>query len=345
MTVATVPLRVLTIIFGAGFGGSYVYNNLETVRSRLAQNIFGVTPSTINTTNNPSGGGGGGGGNATGLEELNSQITNLSRQVARATEKASTGPVMLIDRNVSHGVLHQLSSTGWTILVITSGIGGYIAYKKGVKLSDFLWVSRSAFGRTIEKMQEGVVKINGIIDGVKKELSSKMKMLEGKMEVVRSGLGKKIEKEVGQVRRGIKEVGKDVEDVRSAVKGLEGQLEGLDGKMNVASHGIFLLCKVVSGMGQNSISQGTFDELNRFTSLVGDGGDGEVNGELKKIGNGNGVGNGNGKNVPLGLPKLRRSGSSGLGSLLLENGKMGGRESCREDAEKGYHVRRNTTMS
>eukprot|EP00172_Hildenbrandia_rubra_P002204 Plantae.Rhodophyta-Hildenbrandia_rubra.ctg29066.p1 GENE.Plantae.Rhodophyta-Hildenbrandia_rubra.ctg29066~~Plantae.Rhodophyta-Hildenbrandia_rubra.ctg29066.p1 ORF type:complete len:332 (-),score=74.64 Plantae.Rhodophyta-Hildenbrandia_rubra.ctg29066:737-1732(-) len=331
MAVATVPLRVITVLFGAGFGGSYIYNNLDGVRQRIAEHLLGVRGKT-----HDAGSAGGGGGSSDSMNELSSQMTALSREVARASEKAGAGPVMIIDRNAGKGFLDSLSATGWTIMVVSAGIGGYLAYKRGIRPGDFFWVSRSAFSNTVERMQNGVAKVSGMVANVKKELSGKLKMLEGQLELVRNRLGKKIEKEVGEVKEGIGEVGADVEDVRKAVEGLQGQLGSLDEKMSVASHGIFLLCKVVSGMGNNEVSSGTFDDLKRFTSVADSGRQGLMQVEGT---NGNGT-------AALTLPKMHRSGSSGLGSLLLENQKgMATGETCRKDAERGYHMRRQTTLS
>jgi len=294
---SAVGLRSLTLLFGAGYGGSYVYNNTEAARdlvvTQLGKALVRVSDSkdngskNNNINNNPD---------ESAIRALSDKVNSLALNVSRTADR----PVVVLGPGSSRvsALADALSLAGWAVLAVGCGSAAYyVAIWKGWSVKDLAWVSQTSFDSTIDSMQAGIAKVSGVVSAVRREFGERFKYVEARVEAVRAALSTQIETEIGQVKHGIEEVSADVATVHQVLADVTGRIDAIDGKLDTATNGIMALVRVVSSLAPDSARPG-----NPFW-------------ELKQIAD-------NGNKTPLiadSQPLLRKRVSFGIGGILTKD--------------------------
>lgn len=296
---ATIGFRGLALIFGAGYSGTYLYNNLDRARN-LATEILLKHQESQNQSSQSS--------NST---STNTDIEALSRQMnqiaSQVSQQSRNEPVVIMSGNHSgyRGSISTVSDVlnllGWAVVAVTvGGVVYFVAYRKNVSLKDLAWVSQSTFNGTIEAMQHGITRVKGMVSAVKRDLSQRLHLLEGRVDQVGHTLGEQIDREVTDVKKGVSNVGKDVADVQDFLRDVNDKVLVLSKQMDTATCGIFALVRVVATMAPDQLpAKSPFHQLKELASIS------------------NAAARQEGDQLP---PSHRHRLSTGLGSLL-EQGK------------------------
>lgn len=258
---AAVGLRALAMMLGAGYGGSYLYNNMDAARGLAARILLqhqAAEKAAAGSGNAPA---------PTQTAALSAQMDALTREMARARD-----PVVVVGPANSSlkGSLATLSDVfnllGWAVFAVSvGGVSYYVAVRKNVSLRDLAWVSQSTFNGTISAMQKGITRVSGAVGAVRRDLGERLKLMEGRVEKVRASLSDKIEEEVAGVKSGIGEVGSEVSDVKVVLDDVNSRIEQLDTKIDTATTGIMALARVVSSLAPERLQPGNpFYDLKRF---------------------------------------------------------------------------------
>lgn len=284
---ATASLRSLTLLFSAGWGGSWVYNNTDTARDVIATQLARLlkNAAAVKNAERSDGRGGGSGSNATSgadmgaLNELSEKVSKLAQDVSRTADR----PVVVLGPGSSRvsALADALSLAGWAVLAVGCGSACYyVAIWKGWSLRDLAWVSQASFDNTVSALQGGIAKVTGAVAAVRREFGERMRVIESRVDAVRNALSMQIESEVSEVKAGIADVQADVASVHTALADVTDRIDAMDGKLDTATKGIMALVRVVSSLTPDAGRPG-----NPFW-------------ELKQLANGNGP-NGSSNKTPL----------------------------------------------
>lgn len=262
---AAIGLRTLAMLFGASYGGTYLYNNMDHARSLatriLLQHQAADNQSTSSAANSTTA------ASTSDVGALSAQMDALAREMSRSRDQ----PVVLLGPSGPlKGSLATISDIfnllGWAVVVVSvGGVGYYVAIKKNVSLRDLAWVSQKTFAGTVGAMQKGIVTVSGAVRAVRRELDEKLRMMQGQVDDVHDSLTGKIEEEIGGVKVDVSGVHTEVTGVKDRLDDFTIRFEQLDSKMDTATSGIMALVKVVSTLAPDRLQPGTpFFELKRF---------------------------------------------------------------------------------
>lgn len=263
----TLGVRSLIVLVGAGYTGSYVYNNVTMEKARNiaadllmsyrkgSQDNSSTETSSVSATDN---------GRA--VDALSQQMDRLTREVS----KNRSDPVVIVGPTGYKGSLATVTDVfnllGW--VVFATSVGGavyYIAVRKRWPLRDLLWVSQTKFNDTVTAMQNGITRVSGVVNSVRRDLGERLRKMEGKVEHVEASLSKQIESEVGDVKEGVGRLGDDVSDVRRGVSDVSHRVVEMSDKLDSTNYGIHLLLGVVSSLAPDKIKPGSpFYDLKKF---------------------------------------------------------------------------------
>lgn len=258
---ATIGLRSLAMLFGAGYSGSYLYNNQDKARNiadmLLNQNSQKTTSLNVSQSTTPT------------VDVLSDQMARLTREVTRTRSE----PVVVMAPSGYKGSLSTISDLfnllGWAVVAVSvSGVVYFVAYRKRFRLTDLAWVSQSTFNATITAMQQGITRVNGAVGAVKRDLGDRLRNIEGRVERVRSSLSEQIEAEVAVVKDGVSDVGDEVTNVKNVLGDVNLRIDKLDTKIDFATNGIVALVKAISSVAPERLTPGSpFYELRKFADL------------------------------------------------------------------------------
>lgn len=247
---AAVPLRTLTLLFSAGWGGSYFYNHMDGAREALAGALSRTLRFAAGRDSRSDGSSIHEDGSA--VDALSEQVSNLARDVSRAANR----PVVVLGPNGSRvsAIADALSLAGWAVLVFSvGGAAYYVAIWKGWSVRDLAWVSQASFSETVSAMQEGIARVRGAVGAVRREVGERMRVVEARVEAVRQALSRQIEAEVCEVKERIDGVSADVSSVHDVLADVTGRIDAIDGKLDTATNGIMALVRVVSSLAPDSV--------------------------------------------------------------------------------------------
>lgn len=263
---ATLGIRSLTLLVGAGYTGTYFYNNvsLEKARHLVSELLISRQSDTDNASDaspatEPTVG-------SKVVNELTAQMDRLTREVNRRGNE----PVVIIGPSGYKGSLSTVTDVfnllGW--IVFATSLGGavyYVAVRKRLSIRDLFWVSQNKFNDTVTAMQNGITRVSGVVNSVRRDLGERLKMMEGKVEHVEDALSKQIEAEVGDVKDGVGKLGEEVSDVRRGVDDVSTRVGQMNDKLDSTNYGIHLLLGVVSSLAPDKIKPDSpFYDLKKF---------------------------------------------------------------------------------
>lgn len=241
---AAIGLRTLAVLFGASYGGSYLYNNMDHARSLAARILLQHQAAEKQASDSAS--------SATStssadVDALSAQMDALTREMSRTRD---TPIVLLGPSGQFKGSLAAISDVfnllGWAVVAVTvGGVGYYVIVRKNVSLRDLAWVSQKTFAGTVGAMQKGIATVSGAVRAVRRELDEKLRMMEGHVDEVHDSLTGKIEEEVGGVKVDVSGVHTEVTSVKDRLDDLTIRFEQLDSKIDTATSGIMALVKVL----------------------------------------------------------------------------------------------------
>ncbi|CAN8075249.1 unnamed protein product [Agarophyton chilense] len=268
---AALGVRSLALLFGAGFSGSYLYNHLDKARSIAARILREVEQNagdgsksdtavhadvaTSNLDSTPH------------LNELSRQLASLSREVNRSR---SDQLLIMPSYKGSLGTITDIFNLiGWGVAAVSiGGVMYYVAYRKKFRLTDLAWVSQSTFTGTVEAMQKGITRVSGALGAVKREITLRLREVEGRVDGVKLALADQIDRDVGAVKEGVAEVGDEVAGVKNALGDVNERIDQLDNKIDFATSGIVALVKALSSVAPERIKPGSpFYDLRKFADL------------------------------------------------------------------------------
>ncbi len=263
-----VSLRTITLLFSAGWGGSYFYNHADGTRDIIATQLgravrraVAITDGKENDANNANS------AENSALSALSDKVTALSRDITRSADR----PVVVLGPPSSRvsAIADALSLAGWAVLAVGCGSAiYYVAVWKGWSLRDLAWVSQKSFDSTIDTMQKGLARVSGVISVVRREFGEKMKVIESQVDAVRTALSNKIEDEICEVKNGIGEVSAEVASVHNVLDDVNNRIDAIDGKLDTATNGIMALVRVVSSLAPDTVRPGNpFWELKQLADV------------------------------------------------------------------------------
>lgn len=262
---AALGMRTLAMLFGASYGGTYLYNNMDHARSVAARIL--LQHQTEENKNTSAGAESAASNSTSNVDALSAQMDALAREMSRTRDH----PVVLVGPSGPlKGSLATISDIlnllGWAVVAVSvGGVGYYVAVKRNVSLRDLAWVSQRTFAGTVGAMQKGISTVSGAVRAVRRELDEKLRMMQGHVDEMHDSLSGKIEDEIGGVKVDVNGVHKEVVCVKDRMDDFRIRFEQLDGKMDMATSGIMALVKVVSTLAPERLQPGTpFFELKRF---------------------------------------------------------------------------------
>lgn len=285
---ATLGLRSLALLVGAGWSGSYMYNNLTMDRARsIAAQILLQHKSNEGGTNNNSGAGNSDGGSSSGrsaVEALTTQVDRLTREVSRSRAQDSvvivggtgsdSGGLLGGYRSVISVMSDLLNLLGWAVVVCSAGGVVYlVVVRKGLSLHDLFWVSQSRFNDTVSAMQAGLKRVSGVVSSVRKDLGDRLVHMEGKVEDVEANLARQIDTEVGHVKDGVARLGDEMSVVSRGVDNVHTRIDEMNEKIDGTHRGVQMLLDFVTSLAPEKVKPGTpFYNLRRYMKGAGDNG-------------------------------------------------------------------------
>jgi Protein of unknown function (DUF1664) len=259
------------MVAGAGYAGSYISANpvsLDSVRNLAAELLMrhGARPAGESSTasSSPTSSA------SADIQALALQVERLSREVQRGGGR----PVVVVGGQDASpaGLLEQVAVAGWNVAILA--LGGAVVYLciyrgLGYEVRDLMWVSRTAFNKTVNGISSGVERVSERVGAVRKDVSEKLRNVEYRIESVRTGLGKMIESEIADVKNCVDNVHRDVEDVQDTMQTVSERIEMLDMKLDTATSGIFALIRCVASLAPDALPiDSPFSELRRFAELA-----------------------------------------------------------------------------
>lgn len=271
---AMLGFRSLAMIVGAGYTGSFLYNNMTMAHARrIASDILRRHQDADSNSSNSSDTG------ASATSSASSAATKavdaLADRVDRLTREVTQGrsdPVVILSPSGYKQSIAAVSDIfnlfGWAVFVFSAGgLVYYIAIRKRVSLKDLVWVSQNKFNNTVSAMQAGISKVSGVVNNVRKDLGNRLNRMEGKVEHVEQSLSHQIETEVGQVKVGVSQLSTEVADVKRGVDTVNDRVGEMSDKLDSTVQGIHLLLSVVSSLAPKSAPPGTpVDLLRQYMS-------------------------------------------------------------------------------
>lgn len=262
---AAIGARTLALIFGAGYSGSYIYNNQEKARV-IADAIVGAANSQKRQTDPVS-----------VQTAPNHEFTHLSHQVdrlAREVARNRTDPVIIMGGNGAGyrdsiaAVSNIFNLLGWAVVAVSvGGVVYYVAFRKRLRISDLAWVSQTTFNGTIETMQKGLARVRDTVGAVRHDLSNRLGLLKNQVDSVQTSLSHQIEEEVGEVQKGVNDVGAEVAGVKDMLDTVKSRIDDLDSKMDFATTGIMALIKAISSVAPHQVQTTAFDDLRQISKM------------------------------------------------------------------------------
>lgn len=282
---ATLGLRSLALLVGAGWSGSYMYNNLSMERARTlaAQILLQHKSDEAGNTNNSSSDGGGSSGRSA-VEALTNQVDRLTREVSRSRTQdpvvivggtgADSGGLLGGYRSVISVMSDLLNLLGWAVVVCSAGGVVYlVVVRKGLSLHDLFWVSQSRFNDTVSAMQAGLKRVSGVVSSVRKDLGDRLLHMEGKVEDVEANLARQIDTEVGDVKDGVARLGDEMSVVSRGVDHVHTRIDEMNEKIDGTHRGVQLLLDFVTSLAPEKVKPGTpFFNLRRYMQGAGENG-------------------------------------------------------------------------
>lgn len=262
-----VSLRTLTLLFSAGWGGSYFYNHTDGAREIIATQLSRAIKRIVTDGKESDSNTGTIDSENSALTALSDKVSALSRDITRTADR----PVVVLGPQSSKvsAIADALSLAGWAILAVGCGSAiYYVAIWKGWSLRDLAWVSQKSFDSTVDTMQKGIARVSGVISVVRREFGEKMRVIESRVDAVREALSNKIEDEICEVKNGIGEVSAEVASVHHVLDDVNNRIDAIDGKLDTATNGIMALVRVVSSLAPDTVRPGNpFWELKQLADV------------------------------------------------------------------------------
>lgn len=271
---AMLGFRSLAMIVGAGYTGTFLYNNMSMAHARqIASDILrrhqdAETKSTSSSDSGASSAASATNAATKAVDALADRVDRLTREVTHGR----TDPVVIVSPSGYKQSIATVSDVinllGWAVFVVSAGgLVYYVAIRKRVSLRDLVWVSQSRFNNTVSAMQAGISKVSGVVNNVRKDLGNRLNRMEGKVEHVEQTLSHQIETEVGQVKEGVSHLSNEVADVKRGVDNVNYRVGEMSDKLDSTVQGIHLLLSVVSSLAPKSAPPGTpVDLLRQYMS-------------------------------------------------------------------------------
>lgn len=265
---AAVGVRTLALLFGAGYSGTYAYNNMDKARSLAEAFLKQTSTDKSSSQSAPKAADASANSTSTELDALSKQMAHLAQEVSRSR----SDPVLLMQTSYK-GALATVTDIfnllGWAVTAVSiGGIVYYIAYRKRFRLKDLAWVGQTRFTETVSAMQTGISRVSGALGAVKRDITQRFTQMEARVDKVQDSLSGQIEAEIGQVKTGVAEVGKDVSDVSDRLDHVGSRISELDMKMDYVTNGIYALVNAVSTFAPERLKPGMpFYELKKFANL------------------------------------------------------------------------------
>lgn len=312
---AAIGLRSVAVIMGAGYTGSYIYNNLtfDSARSLAAEILLrqkaaeSASADSSRPASSPD---------TRAVSALSEKFDRLSSEVVRSR----SDPVLIVGPQGYKGSLATVTDVfnllGWVVFAVTVGSGiYYVAVRKHLSIRDLAWVSQSTFNGTVSAMQAGIARVSGAVGAVRRDLGERLRVMEARVDNVRDTLSKQIEKDVGEVKDGVRQVSENVSHVKCGVEDAITRIEQMDYKIDATNSGIRALIGVVSSMAPEKLKPGSpFHSLRRYLEMSENGG-GEVEGPMLR-------------------PRLSQTGLAGLLGSAAAASESVDSESSRPDRRK-----------
>lgn len=267
---AMLGFRSLAIIVGAGYTGSFLYNNMTMAHARkIASDILrrhhdAETNSTSSSDSSSSAATSASVAATKAVDALADRVDRLTREVSQGRSE----PVVIVGPSGYKQSIAAISDIfnlfGWAVFVFSAGgLVYYVAVYKGFSLRDLIWVSQNKFNSTVSAMQAGISKVSGVVNNVRKDLGNRLNRMEGKVEQVEQSLSHQIETEVGEVKEGVGQLSTEVADVKRGVDNVNHRVGEMSDKLDSTVQGIHLLLSVVSSLAPKSAPPGTPIDLLR----------------------------------------------------------------------------------
>lgn len=254
---ATLGLRSLALLIGAGYTGSYMYNNVNFDRARnLASEILTKHKSAgedVSTNSSSSSSG----GNPT-VDALSQQMDRLSKEMSRSRDQVLvvSGPSGY--KGSLATVTDVFNLLGWVVFALSiGGVVYYISFRKRLSLRDLVWVSQTRFNDTVNAMQNGIARMSGVVGAVRRDLGERMRVMEGKVEDVETNLSKQIDSQVGDVKFGVEKLSDDMSLVSQGVDCVHARIDEMNEKIDGTHRGVQLLLDFISSLAPEKVKPGT----------------------------------------------------------------------------------------
>mmetsp|Transcript_11325 Transcript_11325/g.22896 ORF Transcript_11325/g.22896 Transcript_11325/m.22896 type:complete len:324 (+) Transcript_11325:367-1338(+) len=249
------PLRSISLVFGAGFLGSWVYTHGESIRSVALDVLMASAKRNSNMTHTSQ-------DSKVSVESLVSQVERLASEI-----RGAAGRTQVVTLPVDAWWTRVVSWRGAVLVGCSLGCAYIVATSSGWSLTDLAWVTKKTFLKTYQNLHQTVLRLAVALNTAKEELSHRIHALEEQLDTAKKEIEAKVENEVGKARKEICKVDGNVVELQDLVRGLEGQLGDLHGKMVYANRGIQLLCHIVSGMPPETSPGSSWDDLKTFAQV------------------------------------------------------------------------------
>lgn len=264
----TLGIRSLITLVGAGYTGSFVYNNVnfdrvravaaELLRSGAAASSNRESPASSSNANSSS-----------ASNDSSSTIAALAAQVDRLTAEFSrrSDPVVVVGSGSGYrGSLATVTDVfnllGWAVFAVSvGGVVYYVAVRKRISLTDLAWVSRKKFEGTVDALEKGLSTIKRAMQSAHKQLDVRIHSVKTHVEDVRVTLSKEITDQVGEVGLKVDNVRADVSEVNEGVMNVRGDLHALTQRVDRALNGIGIMLTVLQQVAPQQVKYSRFGEL------------------------------------------------------------------------------------
>lgn len=210
---------------------------------RVLRDALNIAPGGPSGAGFPSGG-----GTNPEVDLLTAQVAKLAAMVEQMSGRDG---ITVVTGAQATRVRTEMTA----LLVLLTTVTAY-AYVQGYGWTDFAWVTKSAFRKSLKGVITGLSTLNDAVARVRRQLQEQ---IEGLQERVEQGLKvqEEMKDQVDHIAEDIGRVGHDVEDVQQLVLGVEERLRSVVGKQDQANQGIHLLCSLVAHMFMNRGGQMT----------------------------------------------------------------------------------------
>mmetsp|Transcript_12396 Transcript_12396/g.37834 ORF Transcript_12396/g.37834 Transcript_12396/m.37834 type:complete len:300 (+) Transcript_12396:130-1029(+) len=266
--------RMVVLLMGAGFGGSYLYTHGDSVLAAFKEASWAGIHELSKPRSKVARGGEvnaqvGGDGKAEAyssvLADLATQVNKLAAQVKGQSAASQQNPaVMVVSRGGSDksALVHSVLPASLVVLIVA----GVIMRRNGITWSHVAGVTQSVFMKSMDSMQRGLTTVSGALRAVKEDLIERIWRVEEKMQNTNREIQAKIASAVGDARKSVDDVGTQVENLQSNVSGLDNQCGRIDESMQFAVRGVFMLCSYVSDL--SNLSSKARSDLGNFLNAA-----------------------------------------------------------------------------